>query len=236
MREAAYRTSLRQTGTMTNILLTIVLPVATAVIGAAVGSAVTQLFGRRQRRIDRTPVLRFEFADRAEHEHLGAIGFRHIQSKNELLISGTLRNAGPVLARDIMLDIYHFQSGTLPPTHEIASIRVTDALAPHAALHWERAIRSADLTTDDTHYKSGSTGVFRDDGNFLYHHYHVVFSCKNADGETTSSIYYCRKIIENGKFQGNEMVFVRQVGRYEPKEEFPAEWLSEINAKATSSR
>lgn len=224
------------TGTMTNILLTIVLPVTTAVIGAAAGSAVTHLFARRQRRIDRTPVLLFEFADLAEHENLGAVGFRHIQNKTELLISGTLRNAGPALARDIRLDIYHFQSSDLPPTHEIANIHVADALEPGASLPWVRFIRLADLTVDGPYYKSGSTGVFLDHGNFRHYHYHVVFSCKNAHGETASSIYCCAKIIENNVFQGNKMMFVRQVGTYEPKAEFPAEWRSEIGAKELSTQ
>jgi hypothetical protein len=208
---------------MTGILLTLVLPVISAVIGAAVGSTVTYLFSHRQRRIDRTPVLLFEFADLAEHENLGAIGFRHIQSKLELLISGTLRNVGPVLARDIKLDIYQFQSRKPPPTHEIANIHIADALEPGASLSWNKSIRLADLTIDGSYYKSGSTGVFLDEGDFRYYHYHVVFSCNNTRGEGSSSIYGAEKIIENNAFKGNKTVFVRQVGMYNPKAEFPAE-------------
>jgi hypothetical protein len=143
---------------MTDILLTIVPPVITAAIGAAVGASVTYLFSRRQRRIDRTPALLFEFADLTEHENLGAVGFRHIQSKLELLISGRLRNVGPVLARDIRLDIYHFQSSKPQPTHEIANIHIADALEPGASFAWSKSIRPADLTVRGPYYKSGSTG------------------------------------------------------------------------------
>lgn len=219
---------------MTDILLTIVPPVITAAIGAAVGSSVTYLFSRRQRRIDRTPILLFEFADLTEHENLGAVGFRNIESKLELLISGTLRNFGPVLARDIKLDVYHFQTSRPRPTHEIASIHIADALEPDALLSWTKSIRLADLTVEGPHYKSGSTGVFRDDSNFRYYHYHVVFSCKNEQGEISSSIYRTEKIIENNAFKGNKMVFVRQVGKYKPNAEFPEEWRSEIDAKQVS--
>lgn len=221
---------------MTDILLTIIPPVITAAIGAAVGSSVTYLFSRRQRRINRTPILLFEFADLAEHENLGAVGFRNIESKLELLISGTLRNVGPVLARDIRLDIYHFQSSRPQPTHEIADIQIADALEPDASLSWSKSVRLADLTVKGPHYKSGSTGVFRDDSNYRYYHYHVVFSCKNAQGETSSSIYGGEKIIENNIFQGNKMVFVRQVGTYKPKAEFPDEWRSDIDAKQRSMK
>lgn len=219
---------------MTNILSSVVLAVIAAAIGAIVGSSVTYLLSRRQRRIDRTPVLLFEFADLAEHENLGAVGFRNIESKLELLISGTLRNVGPVLARDIRLDIYHFQRSRSQATHEIANIPIADALAPGASLAWSKSIRLADLTIDGPFYKSGSTGVFRDDGNFRYYHYHVVFSCKNEHGETFSSIYGTEKVIENSAFKGNKMVFVRQRGAYKPRVEFPAEWRTEINAKERS--
>ncbi|MCW3475716.1 hypothetical protein [Limobrevibacterium gyesilva] len=219
---------------MTDILATIIPPVITAAIAAAVGSSVFYLFSRRQRRIDRTPVLLFDFADLAEHENLGAVGFRNIESKLELLISGTLRKVGLVLARDIRLDIYHFQSSRPQPTHEIANIHIADALEPGASLSWSKSVRLADLTVDGPYYKSGSTGVFRDDGNFRYYHYHVVFSCKNVQGEISSSIYGTEKIIENDTFEGNKMLVVRQVGGYKPEAEFPAEWRSEIDAKELS--
>jgi hypothetical protein len=216
---------------MTDILLTIVQQVAGAAIGAAAGSSVTYLLTRRQRSIERTPILLFEFADVAEHENLGVAGFRNVGSKLELLISGTLRNVGPVLARNIRLDIHHFQSSRPQPTHEIANIQIADALEPGASLLWSKSIRLADLTVDGPYYKSGSTGVFLDDPNFRYYHYHVVFSCNNAQGEISSSIYGTEKIIESNAFKGNKMVFVRHVGTYKPKAEFPKAWRSEIKGR-----
>ena len=44
------------------------------------------------------------------------------------------------------------------------------------------------------------------------------------------------KIVENNVFKSNRMAFVRQVGRYNSKTQFPAEWRNEIEAKELSSR
>ena len=85
---------------MTGIFFGVVSSVASAVVGAAAGSSITYLLSRRQRRVERTPTLLFEFADLPEHDNLGAVGFRNIENKLELLISGTVRNVGPALARE----------------------------------------------------------------------------------------------------------------------------------------
>jgi hypothetical protein len=162
---------------------------------------------------ERTPILQFEFSDLPQHEELGAVGFRHIQRELELLISGTIRNVGPTLAIDIKLDIYHFKSTTVPPVHEIAGIRIADTLQPDESLQWSKSIRLADLTVDGAHYKSGPTGVFLDDISSKHYHHHVVFSCKNTQGEESSAIYCMEKIVENNAFKGGTY-FVTQA-RYE---------------------
>lgn len=220
---------------MMGILSGVAPRVVGVVVGAVAGSSITYLFSRRQCKVERTPILLFDFSDPPEHENLGAVGFRHIQSKLELLIAGTVRNVGSVLAVGVQLDIYHFQNSNGPPAHEIASIHVADALRTGESLQWSRSIGLADLAVRGV-YRSGSTGVFRDDGNFQHYHYHVVFSCKNLQGEPSSSIYLTQKIVENGAFKGNKMVFVRQVGAYRPRAHLPTEWRREIKARELSLR
>jgi len=205
--------------------------VAGAVVTAIVGSLVTYLLSRRREKAERTPHLLFEFSDLPEHENLGAVGFRNLQSKLELLISGTIRNVGTVLARDIKLDIYHFRSSKMPPVHEISGIHVLDALQKGEALQWSKSIRLADLTVDGPNYISGTTGIFSDDTSTKHYHYHVVFSCKNPLGEEFSTIYCMEKTVENNVFKGNKMVLIRQLGKYEPMAQFPAEWRAEIEAR-----
>jgi hypothetical protein len=39
------------------------------------------------------------------------------------------------------------------------------------------------------------------------------------------------KIVENNVFKGNKMVFIRQLGKYEPMAQIPAEWRDAINAR-----
>lgn len=227
---------------MTDIVTDIIVPIASAVAGGAVGSIVTYFFTRRQQKADRSPYLLFEFADPSEHENLGAVGFRNISSKLELLISGTIRNAGSALATEIKLDIYHFRSSSGPPIHEIARIRVADALPAGQAVAWTRSIRLTDLTVEGPEhrpgtgptYKSGPTGVFLDDASGRYYHYHVVFSCKNTLGEEFSAVYGMEKIIENKVFKGNRMVLIRQLGKYDPVAQFPAEWRDEIAAEESA--
>ncbi|HXW72340.1 MAG TPA: hypothetical protein VEK34_12995 [Methylocella sp.] len=148
---------------MTSDFSGIMTSLVSAVVGAAAGSFITYLLSRRRHKAERTPILDFEFSDLPEHENLGAVGFRHIQSKLELLISGTIRNVGPALATDTKLDIYHFRSSEVPPVHEIAGIRIADALQPNESLQWSKAIGLTDLTVDGPYYKSGSTGIFSDD-------------------------------------------------------------------------
>jgi hypothetical protein len=209
---------------MTDIFSNII----SAAAGSASGALLTYFLPRRYRKAAPTPVLRFDFADLAEHENLGAEGFRHIQSKTELLISGTLRNLGPVLATDVALDLYHFRSANGLPVHEIAGIRVADAIAAGEALAWSKAIRLADLTVDGRYYRSGTTGVFSDDTRSKYYHFHVVFTWKNALGEPFSTLYAMEKVVENNTFKRNKMVFIRQLGKYKPKANFPTEWRHEI--------
>jgi hypothetical protein len=219
---------------MTGILSSIVNSVISAVVGAGAGSAITYLLSRRQRKVDRTPIIRFDFSDTGVHENLGAVGFRNIESKLELLISGTICNVGSVLARDVRLDIYHFQGSRAPATHEIANIHVADALQPGEAVPWSKSIRLSDLTVTDRYYKSGSTGIFRVDPNSRYYHHHVVFSCKNVQGEQSSTIYCTEKIIKNNSFGGNRMMFVRYAGAYRPETQFPVEWKNEIKTRERS--
>jgi hypothetical protein len=200
-------------------------------VGAVVGSFVTYLLSRRQEKAKRTPHLLFEFSDIPEHEDLGAVGFRNLQSKLELLISGTISNVGTGLAINIKLDIYHFISSKAPPVHEIEGIHVYEALSKDKSLQWSNSIRLADLKVDGPSYNSGTIGIFSDASSAKYYHFHVVFSCKNQLGEEFSTIYCMEKIVENNVFKGNKMVFVRQLGKYEPMAQFPAEWRDEIKAR-----
>jgi len=216
---------------MSGIISDVITPLGIAAAGAAVGSLVTYLLSRWREKAERTPHLLFEFSDLPEHENLGAVGFRNLQSKLELLISGTIRNVGTALAIDIKLDIYHFRSSKAPPVHEISGIHVSEALQKGEALQWRKSIRLADLTVDGPNYKSGTTGIFSDDTSTKYCHYHVVLSCKNPLGEEFSTIYCMEKTVENNAFKGNKMVFIRQLGKYEPMAQFPAEWRAEIKAR-----
>jgi hypothetical protein len=106
----------------------IISEVAAAAAGSLVTYLVTYLLSRRREKAERTPRLLFEFSDLPEHENLGVVGFRNLQSKLELLISGTIRNVGTALAIDIKLYIYHFRSSKAPPVHEISGIHVSEAL------------------------------------------------------------------------------------------------------------
>ncbi|MGA7383429.1 MAG: hypothetical protein WBW81_01635, partial [Methylocella sp.] len=209
---------------MSGIISDVITPLGITAAGAAVGSVVTYLLSRRREKAERTPHLLFEFSDLPEHENLGAVGFRNLQSKLERLISGTIRNVGTALAIDIKLDIYHFRSSKAPPLHEISGIHVSEALQKGEALQWSKSIRLADLTIDGPNYKSGTIGVFSDDKCAKYYHFHVVFSCKNPLGEEFSTIYCMEKTVENNVFKGNKIVFIRQLEKYEPMAQFPAEW------------
>jgi hypothetical protein len=199
-------------------------------------SAITYLHPRGQRKAERTPILRVEFLDLPEHENLGAIGFRHIQSRLELLVSIAIRNVGPVAATDLRLDIYHFVTARTPAVHEISSIRVVDALQSGESLQWSKSISLADLTVDGPYYKSGSTGIFSDYTAGHHYHYHVVFSFRNTRGEEFSAIFCMERIVVNNVSKGNRMVFVGPMGRYNSKTQFPAEWRNEIEAKELSLR
>src|SRR5271166_114408 len=223
-------------GGMSYIISDVITNLGSAAAGAAVTALVTYLLSRRREKAERTPHLLFEFSDLPEHENLGAVGFRNLQSKLELLISGTIRNVGTALAIDIKLDIYHFRSSKAPPVHEISSIHVSDALQKDEALPWSKSIRLADLTVDGNSYKSGTIGIFSDEMNTRYYHFHVVFSCKNPRGEEFSTIYCMEKIVENNVFKGNKMVFNRQLGKYEQMAHFPAEWRAARRAKERRRR
>ena len=62
------------------------------------------------------------------------------------------------------------------------------------------------------------------------------FLVQECTGErsASSSIYCTEKTIENNVFKGNKMVFVRQVGTYRPKTQFPIEWRREIETRERS--
>jgi len=218
---------------------------------AAAGSAVTvlvqYLLSSRHRVVEqeqskaaRTALLIFEFLDLAEHEQLGVPGFRNIDSRLELLVSGKLNNFGSALAREIRFDIYHFTSGTAPVVNEIAQIPVADALISNVSMWWTRYIRLQDLTVKDKYYKSGTRGIFADNVNGRYYHYHIVFSCKNLQNEDFSTIYCMEKVIEkvNGidTFKGNRLVFSHHTGKYDPGAEFPKEWRDEIAAQQVAKK
>jgi hypothetical protein len=213
---------------MTEIVANLVSAAGGAAIGGTVGSVVTYFLSRRQQKAATTPVLRFDFADLGEHENLGPVGFRHLQSRMELLISGILRNAGAALATDIKLDIYHFRLGASCPVHEIAAIRVADALQPDETLSWCRSIGLADITINGPNYVSGPTGIFSDNTRSKYYHFHVVFSWRNVQGDLFSAIYAMEQVVVNNTLKGNRMVFIRQTGKYDSKANFLPEWRQEI--------
>ncbi len=219
---------------MTGIFFGVVSSVASAV-GALLPVHQSPIFcrGGSEGLSELRPWL-FEFADLPEHDNLGAVGFRNIENKLELLISGTVRNVGPALARDVRLDIYHFQRSKAQPTHEISGIHVADALSPGEALTWSKSICLADLTVDGSDYQSGSTGIFRDDMNSRSSPPRRFLVQECTGKKCASSIYCTEKTIENNVFKGNKMVFVRQVGTYRPKTQFPIEWRREIETRERS--
>jgi hypothetical protein len=182
----------------------------------------------RREKSRRTPFLIFDFSDGGDHENLGAIGFRHLQSKNELLVSGTIRNVGNTLAVDVRLDIFQYLASDAPPVHEISAIPLGDALPAGGSSQWSRMIGITDLIIEGPYYKSGILGLFSRDTNNKYNHFHVVFSCRNADGESFCSIYCVEKIIKGNEFKGNQMRFVSTSDKYDPGKQFPDEWHDEI--------
>jgi hypothetical protein len=173
-----------------------------------------------------------------------AVGFRNIASKLELLISGSIRNVGTALATSIKLDIYHFWSSTAPPIHEIVGIHVVDALPVAEAVTWSRSIGLADITVEGPEYrpgtgpiyKSGPTGVFFDVGGRKFYHYHVVFSCKNSQGEEFSTVYGTEKIFVNRIFKGNKLSLIGHFEKYDPMARFPKEWRDELAAKELANK
>lgn len=187
----------------------------------------------RREKSRRTPFLLFDFSDSPEHEGLGAAGFRHLQSKVELLVSGTIRNVGNTLAVNIELDIFHYIGSNSAPVHEICKIHVADALPAGGFSLWSRTIGNLDLTVEGTYYRSGVHGLFACDTNNKYNHFHVVFSCKNADGEDFCSIYCVEKIIRGSEFRGNQMKFVGTSDKYDPTKQLPHEWRDEIQKRTT---
>lgn len=184
----------------------------------------------RREKSRRTPFVVFEFSDLEGHENLGAVGFRHLQSKPqpELFISGRLRNVGNALALTVRLDIYHFLSSDGPPVHEIADIPIADAIPPAGTLEWSRSIGLEDLAVKGI-YRSGISGLFSVNTTYKHYHFHVVFSYKNADGEDLCSLYYMSKVIKGRKFEGNQMAFGGAVShKCDPEGLFPKEWRAEI--------
>jgi hypothetical protein len=209
------------------------MPLITAVTGAVAGSTFSSLLSRSQRRAARTPPVRLEFEDLPGHENLGAIGFRHMEYEFALRVSGTLRNGGAMAAFDLRFDIYHYQNSKARPTHEIIGIPVADMLQPGEAMPWNRLITLADVTVNHPkgYYRSGHTGIFRDDFNNRYYHYHMVLSWRNDYDEKACAIYGMEKVIEGTSFKMNKMVFVGQATTYDPRKQFPVEWRDEIKAK-----
>ena len=228
-------------GTVASAVVTAVLAGATfwmAFLTRRMAAATSEMASITKRGLDaeeqreksrRTPFLVFEFSDQPEHENLGAVGFRHLQSKLELLVSGTIRNVGNTLAVGVKLDIFHFMSADGPPVHEISNIHIADAIPPGGASSWSRTIGLKDLAVDGV-YQSGINGLFSANANNKYSHFHVVFSCKNADGEDFSSIYCLEKIIKANTFFGNQMSFVGASDKYDPIKQFPQHWRHEIHA------
>jgi len=226
-------------GTVASAIVTALLAVATfwmAFLTRRMAAATSEMASITKRGLDaeeqreksrRTPFLIFDFSDGPDHENLGAVGFRHLQSKLELLISGTIRNVGNTLAVNIKLDIFHFMSSDGPPVHEISDIHVADAMPAGGVSLWNQAIGIKDLAVNGV-YRSGISGLFPGNANGRYNHFHVVFSCKNADGEDFCSIYCMEKIIKGNEFLGNRMSFVGASDKYDLIKEFPQNWRDEI--------
>jgi hypothetical protein len=208
-------------------------PMVNAAVGAAVASSIPYILPKRLRKSGQSPIMRFDFLDLVDHEDLGAPGFRHIQSKTELSVSGRIQNVGAVPLFDIKLNVYHYQSSRPQPTHEIVDIDVGDVLQPGKSFEWSKSLSQRDLTVAGIYFKSGTTGIFTENWINRYNHFHVVFSCRNVHSETSSVVYTMEKIIEDNSFKGNRMVFIKQVEKYHPRRMFPTEWRDEIKARET---
>ncbi len=182
----------------------------------------------RREKSRRTPFLVFDFSDDPDHENLGAVGFRYLQSTLELFISGTIRNVGNTVAVDIRLDIFHFMGSNANPAHEISGIPIADAIPAGGLSQWSRTIGNADLVVEGTYYRSGINGLFSVDANCKYYHFHIVFSCRNADGENFCSIYCAEKLVKGNEFKGNRMKLVGTSDKYDPVKQFPKEWRDDF--------
>ena len=110
---------------------------------------------------------------------------------------------------------------------------VSTGVAPLSANLGRKSLRlraRAPMIASAYNYRSGHTGIFRDDFNYRYYHFHVVLSWKNAYGERACAIYGMEKVIEGATFKGNKMVFIDQATTYDPRRQFPREWREEIKA------
>jgi hypothetical protein len=172
----------------------------------------------RREKSRRTPFLIFDFSDIGDHENLGAIGFRFLQSKLELLVSGAIRNVGNTTAVDIKLDIFHFIGRNADPVHEICGISVADALPAGGYSEWVKKIGNADLVVNGPYYRSGINGLFS--MSVIDNPFHVVFSCKNSDGEDFCSIYCMERVVEGSAVTGNRMKFIGISEKYDAAKQF----------------
>ncbi len=184
----------------------------------------------RREKSRRTPFLLFDFDDVPEPENQGPIGFRHIQNKQELLVSGKMKNVGNVLALDVKLDIFSFWNDGSTPRHELIGISVADAIPPGGGTQWVKSIGMSEFSGHSDFVQQGVAGLFASaTGNFFP--FHVVFSCKNIDNEIFNSIYCVEYIIKEDSIGGTQMTFKRAIGKYEPNDEFPHEWRAEFKKR-----
>ncbi len=178
----------------------------------------------------RTPFLLFDFADVPEHENQGPIGFRHIQNKQELLVSGTMKNVGNALALDVKLDIFSFWIDGSTSTNALVGISVADAVPPGGGAQWVKSIGMSEFSRQNDFLQQGVAGLFASATDKFFP-FHVVFYCKNIENEIFSSIYCVEYASKDGSIPGTRMVFKRAIGKYEPNYEFPREWQAEFQKK-----
>ncbi len=181
----------------------------------------------RREKSRRTPFLLFDFADVPNPENQGPVGFRHIQNKQELLVSGTMKNVGNALALDVKLDIFSFWTDDSISRHELIGISVADAIPPGGGTQWVKSIGMNEFSKQSDFVQQGVAGLFASATDKLFP-FHVVFSCNNIEHEVFSSIYCVEYVTKGGSIAGTRMVFKRAIGKYDPNKEFPPEWRAKF--------
>ena len=113
-----------------------------------------------------TPLMTFDFHDTpdAQHENLGAPGFRHIQSHpkhSALLVSGTLRNISGTPSVDCKFDIYHCSESLENAVHEISGVTLHSGLGSGENVELSKLITLDDIDTHgSTYFSVGIVSLF----------------------------------------------------------------------------